>query len=196
MKTRHTVVSATSKRGRHLTPRVGPAVKSEEATKALIATTINRTPEELYDFWRNFENLPKVMEHVESVENLDDSRSRWRVRQSDDKSLEWEAVIINDRPNEMISWRTVEGSEVAHAGSIWFTSAPGDLGTEVKLQVEYDIGSFKEGVAKLLRLSPEQQMREDLRHFKQWMETGELSTTTGQPAGRSEDKSEKYKESK
>jgi uncharacterized membrane protein len=196
MQTRHTSPRTSSRRARVSTSKTKAAVASGEGTKAQIAMTINRSPEELYTFWRNFENLPKVLEHVESIQILDDTRSRWRVRQTEDKFLEWEAVIINDKRNEMISWRTVEGSDVAHAGSIWFNPAPGDLGTEVRLQVDYDLGSLKEGLAKLLRRSPEQQMHEDLRHFKQWMEAGELPTTKGQPAGRSGDKADKYKEAK
>jgi len=158
--------------------------------------TIQRPREELFAFWRNFENLPRVMEHVETVENIDQTRSRWRVRTGKDKVIEWEAEVINEHPNEMIAWRTLEGSEVRHAGSIWFTPAPGGMGTEVKLAVEYEGGAFADAMAKLFRRSPEQQMREDLRRFKQWIEAGEMATARGQPAGRRDSKSEKYTEAK
>jgi uncharacterized membrane protein len=104
--------------------------------------------------------------------------------------------VINERANEMIAWRSLEGSDVQHAGSIWFTPAPGGKGTEVKLAVDYSVGTFADMMAKLLRRSPEQQMREDLRHFKQWMEGGEIPTTKGQPTGRREDTTETYKEAK
>ena len=160
--------------------------------------TINRPAEELFSFWRNFENLPRVMEHVESVRILDSSRSHWVVRRPGNKTIEWDAEIINEHPNELIAWRTLEGSDVHHAGTIRFTPAPGGRGTEVKLAVEYEVagGKFIASLAKLLRRSPEQQMREDLRHFKQIMETGEIPSTVGQPAGRAGEAAEKYEEAK
>jgi uncharacterized membrane protein len=173
-----------------------PSVPGNEGVRTEICTTINRTPEELFTFWRDFENLPLVMKHVETVECLNPKRSHWRVRVSYDKFVEWDAEIINERPNEMLAWRTLEGSDVHHAGSIWFTPAPGELGTEVKLAVEYSAGKFADFMAKIFRRSPQQQMREDLRHFKQIMEAGEIPTTYRQPAGRTEEMYTKYQESK
>lgn len=158
--------------------------------------TINCEPEELFAFWRNFENLPRVMKHVESVTCQDDRHSHWRVWRSEDKQFEWDAEVINERPNELIAWRTLEGSDVHHAGSIRFAPAPGEMGTEVKLAIEYEATGFAVMLAKLARRSPEQQIREDLRHFKQLMETGETPTTQGQPASRSKDVVAKYEESK
>jgi uncharacterized membrane protein len=172
------------------------SVPDGQGTKVEMALTINRKPEELFAFWRNFENLPQVMEHVESVSCDGDKLSHWRVRRSEDKQVEWDAEVINERPNELIAWRTLEGSDVHHAGSIRFTPAPGGLGTEVKLAVEYDASHFADTLVKLVRRSPEQQMREDLRHFKQLMEAGELPTTAGQPAGRTKDVIAKYEEAK
>lgn len=175
-------------------PESKASVPGNEGVKSEIFTTINRTPEELFTFWRNFKNLPLVLKHVESVECMSQERSHWRVRISEDKLIEWDAEIINERPNEMIAWQTLEGSDVQHAGSIWFTPAPGEMGTEVKLAVEYSAGKVTDFVAKILRCSPDQQMREDLRHFKQIMEAGEIPTTLGQSAGRTEDKTKKYGE--
>ena len=160
-----------------------------------ICTTINRSPQELFAFWRNFENLPRIMSHVESVECTDNTHSHWRIR-SKDKVIQWDAVVINERRDEMIAWRTTEGADVEHAGSVWFVPGPGGLGTEVKLAVEYNLSGFADLTAKLFRRSPEQQMREDLRHFKQWMEAGEIPTTFGQSDGRRDDKTEKYEEAK
>lgn len=191
MKERHADIANNRTSARHNQP----AVEGNRGTKVEICTTINRTPGELFSFWRNFENLPRVMTHVESVKCSDDTHSRWRIR-SKDKIIEWDAVVINERRDEMIAWRTAEGADVEHAGSIWFTPGPGGLGTEVKLSVEYNLSGFADFMAKLLRRSPEQQMREDLRHFKQWMEAGEIPTTLGQSAGRREDKIEKYEEAK
>lgn len=136
------------------------------------------------------------MQNVESVQIISDTRSRWRVRRSDDDYLEWEAEVINETPYELIAWRTLENSDVQHAGSIRFSPAPGHLGTEVKLAVEYNTSSFADALAKLARRSPQQQMREDLRHFKQLMEAGEIPTTQGQPACRTKDTVAKYEEAK
>jgi uncharacterized membrane protein len=156
--------------------RSRPSVRSSKGIKAETSIVINRTPEELFGFWRNFENLPRVMDHVESVKCLDETRSHWRVRRSNDKYIEWDAEVINEHPNELIAWRTLEGSDVRHAGTIRFTPAPGGLGTEVKLAVEYEAagGKFADSLAKIFRRSPEQQMREDLRCFKRLMEAGEI----------------------
>lgn len=197
MKPRHS--SSGSGRGTVPARQSRSSVRGGKGTKAEMHMTIQRPREDLFAFWRNFENLPRVMEHVESVECLDEKRSRWRVRTLKDKTVEWESEVINERANEMIAWRTLEGSQVHHAGSIWFTPAPGGLGTEVKLAVEYEGSAFADAIAKLFRRSPEQQMREDLRRFKQWAETGEMATTRGQPAARPDnnfDKYSKYEEAK
>jgi uncharacterized membrane protein len=173
-------------------------VRSGKGVKVEKTVTINRPPEELFAFWRNFENLARVMEHIESVQCLDDKRSHWKARRSDDNFVEWEAQVINERENELIAWESLEGSDVRQAGTVRFTPAPGGLGTEVKLAIEYEVpgGFFTSALAKLSKRSPEQQIQEDLRHFKQLMETGEIPTTAGQPAGRDEDKTEKYEEAK
>lgn len=173
--------------------------KGVKGVKADIGMTINRPAHELYNFWRNFENLPQIMTHIESVECLDSTHSRWRARRTKDDAdsqFEWESEVISDRPGEMIAWRTVVGAAVQHAGSIWFRAAPRDLGTEVKLQVTYESSGFADFLAKLTRRSPSQQMREELRHFKQLMESGELPTTVGQPASRTDDVVAKYQEAK
>jgi uncharacterized membrane protein len=187
-------VAARLESPRHESDNV--SVRDGKGTKVEISMTINCEPEDLFEFWRDFENLPCVMKHVESVSCENGRRSHWRVWRSEDKQIEWDAEVINERPNEMIAWRTLEGSDVQHAGSIWFTPAPGGLGTEVKLAVEYEAGGFADMLAKLVRRSPEQQMREDLRNFKQLMETGEMATTAGQPAGRAKDVIAKYEEAK
>jgi len=156
--------------------RSRPSVRSGQGCKVETSVTIQRRPEELFSFWRDFRNLPRVMEHVERVDVIDDRRSKWHVRRPDGKKLlEWEAEIINEHPNELIAWRTLEGSDVRHAGTIRFAPAPGARGTEVKLAVEYEIagGAFTRSIAKLFRRAPDQQIREDLRHFKQIMESGE-----------------------
>jgi len=185
----------------HRSTRPSPgdaAVRSGKGVKVVKSVTINRQPQELYAFWRNFENLPRVMKHIASVQCLDDNRSHWKARRSDERFVEWDAEVINERENELIAWESLEGSDVRQAGTVRFTAAPGDLGTEVKLTIEYEVpgGFFTNALAKLLKRSPEQQIQEDLRHFKQLMETDEIPTTVGQSAARAEDKTEKYEESK
>jgi len=196
MKPRASAQPSAMNRRHDMAPPTKTVVKGNKGKKVEIATTINRSPTDLFSFWRNFENLPQIMAHVESVTCSDDTHSHWRIRRSEDKVVEWDAVVINEKRDEMIAWRTTEGADVEHAGSVWFTPGPGGLGTEVKLAVEYNISGFADTIAKLFRRSPEQQMREDLRQFKQWMEAGEIATTLGQSAGRREDKTEKYEEAK
>ncbi|HMJ91770.1 MAG TPA: SRPBCC family protein [Candidatus Acidoferrum sp.] len=177
MKPRHsTTEEGTSLVHEHVPARRSrPSVHGNKGTRVEKVVTINRRPEELFSFWRNFENLPRVMEHIESVECQDRRRSHWRLRWPKNKVVEWDAEIINEHPNELIAWRTLEGSDVQHAGSIRFTPAPGARGTEVKLAVEYETSKFANFLAKVFRRSPEQQIEEDLRRFKQLMEGGETT---------------------
>jgi uncharacterized membrane protein len=140
------------------------------------ASTINRPVEEVYAFWRRFENFPRFMRHLESVERIDDRRSRWRARAPAGTSVTWEAEITDERENEFIAWRSIEGSQVMHQGSVSFQRAPGARGTEVRASLEYapPAGSLGRGVAWLFGEEPSQQIRDDLRRFKQLLETGEV----------------------
>jgi uncharacterized membrane protein len=147
--------------------------------------TISKPAEELYTFWRNFENLPKFMRHVKSVQKIDDQRSHWVAEAPLGMSVEWDAEIINDEPNRVIAWRSLGGAEVDNAGSVRFVAAPGDRGTQVKVVMDYIPPAGKAGavIAKLLGKDPESMVREDLRNFKRLMETGEIPTIQGQPRG-------------
>lgn len=138
--------------------------------------TVNRGVEEVYDFWRNFENLPRFMRHLESVKTLDNGRSLWKARAPMGATVEWEAEMTEDRPSELISWRSLPGSQVRNAGTVRFTSAPGGRGTEVRVDLEYAPPAGKVGamVAMLFREEPGQQVHDDLRSFKQVMEIGEI----------------------
>ncbi|MDQ6832347.1 MAG: SRPBCC family protein [Chloroflexota bacterium] len=148
--------------------------------------TINKPIEEIYRFWRNFENLPRFMDHLESVRVTDDTHSHWKAKGPAKKSVEWDAVIINDIANEVIAWKSTD-AQVANAGSVRFRSAPDGRGTEVTVNLEYEPPAGKAGmlVAKIFREEPTQQVQDALRHFKQVMEAGEIATTNGQPTGRS-----------
>jgi uncharacterized membrane protein len=163
------------------------SVKSDEGIKVEKSVTINRSPAELYQFWRKFENLPQFMRHLEAVRVIDATRSHWVAAAPAGTTVEWDAEIINDKPNELIAWRSLEGSDVANAGSVHFEEQANGRGTVVKVALRYAPPAGRLGalVAKLFGEEPERQVEEDLRRFKQLMETGEIVTTEGQPAGRS-----------
>ena len=148
--------------------------------------TVNAAPEALYSFWRNFENLPRFMENLESVEVIDSKRSRWVADGPAGIDAEWEAEIINEVPNELIGWRSVEGSRVDNAGSVHFTPATGGRGTEVKVVLRYDPPGGKVGalISRMLGEEPDWQVQEDLRRLKMLIETGEIATIEDQPSGR------------
>ena len=141
------------------------------------AITVKRSPQELYAFWRDFRNLPRFMRHLQSVEVLDDRRSRWTTRGPMGSSISWEAEIVDDQPNRQIAWRSVDGSRVDTSGVVWFVPAPGGRGTEVHVALHYvpPLGVVGATVAKLFGESAEQQIQDDLRIFKQVMETGQIT---------------------
>jgi uncharacterized membrane protein len=136
--------------------------------------TINRSPEDLYQFWHKLENLPKFMAHLESVRNLGLGRSHW-IAKAPVGTVEWDAEIINDRENELIAWQSLEGATVPNAGSVWFT--PIGNATEVKVSLDYNPPAGKLGaiIAKWFGEEPEVQIQQDLRSFKEVMETAEVA---------------------
>ncbi|HTL31202.1 MAG TPA: SRPBCC family protein, partial [Tepidisphaeraceae bacterium] len=138
------------------------------------AFTVNKPAEELFRFWRNFENLPQFMSHLESVEKLGENRSRWTATGPAGSQVSWEAEIINEEPNRVIAWRSLSGSDVDNSGSVRFVDAPGDRGTEVRVVLDYipPAGRLGKLVAMLFGEAPEQTIKEDLRNFKRIMETG------------------------
>jgi uncharacterized membrane protein len=140
------------------------------------AITINRPRNEVYGFWHSFENLPRFMAHLQSVDVLGANRSRWKARAPAGATVEWEAETLEDRANELIAWRSLENAAVPNSGSVRFRDAPGNRGTEVLVELRYDPPGGKLGalVAKLFGEEPEQQVKGDLRRFKQVMETGEI----------------------
>lgn len=144
-------------------------------------TTINRPLEEVYRFWRNFENFPRFIRNLESVQAIDERRSRWRAKAPAGMSVEWEAEIVQEVPDEWIAWRSVKGSDVDNSGSVRFTRAPGARGTELRVQMQYSppAGALGRGVAWLFGKDPEQQIREDLHRVKQLIETGEIPISEG-----------------
>jgi uncharacterized membrane protein len=149
------------------------------------SVTINQPVEILYRFWRNLENLPRFMRHLESVERVTDTLSRWRAKGPAGSTIEWNAEIINEVANQVIGWRSIEGSDVVSAGSVNFDDAGPGRGTRVRVRLQYSPPGGKLGaaVAKLLGRDAGSEIREDLRQFKQILETGEIPTTAGQPRG-------------
>jgi len=146
--------------------------------------TINRPRQEVYRFWRDLENLPRFMQHLESVRVIGGQRSHW-VAKAPVGKVEWDAEIVAERENELIAWRSLEGSEIRSEGSVRFVDAPADRGTELSVELEYEApgGSLGATVAKLLGEEPTQQIRDDLRRFKQVMETGEVVLSDGSLEG-------------
>jgi uncharacterized membrane protein len=147
---------------------------------------VSKSPEECYRFWRSFENLPRFMQSLESVRQLDERRSRWVAKGLMATRLEWTSEITTDRPGEEVAWRTLDDSGAANAGSVRFEAAPAGRGTIVRVSLHYSPrgGALGAGLVRLLGHDPQSRIREDLRRFKQVMETGEIPTTRGQPAGR------------
>jgi uncharacterized membrane protein len=158
----------------------GRGIKVEEIV------TINRPVLEVYRFWRNFENLPRFMDHLESVTVIDDTRSHWVAKGPAGTRIEWDAVIHNEVEDELIAWRSLPGAEVNNAGSVHFTPTPDGTGTDVRVVLGYEPPAGKLGatVAKLLGEEPSQQVADDLRRFKQVMDSGEVFAGTRSQAGR------------
>ncbi|MHA3772982.1 SRPBCC family protein [Verrucomicrobiota bacterium sgz303538] len=170
-----------------LSGRGGFGLRQRGAIHVSRTITINRSPEEVYQFWRNFENLPRFMKYLESVTTSGDRRSHWVAKGPAGVTVEWDAEILEDRSNELISWRSLPGSDVETSGSVHFKPAPGNRGTLVKVEMDYlpPAGRLGAKVAKMLGRDPGHEMQMDIYRFKQVMETGQVTTTDGQPAGRS-----------
>jgi len=140
--------------------------------------TINKPRAELYAFWRDFRNLPRFMENVESVA-VEGDRTVWTISAPMGRSVKLETEIVEERENELIAWRSVEGSEIDAEGRVTFRDAPKDRGTRVEAIVAYKppAGELGRLVAKLFRREPEMQGRHELKRFKMLMETGEIASS-------------------
>jgi uncharacterized membrane protein len=153
----------------------GTGARRSRSVEVRRAITIERPSEEVYRFWRNFENLPRFMQHLQSVQVLDDRRSHWKARAPAGTTVEWDAEIIEDRPDELIAWRAVDNADVPNTGTVEFVPAP-KRGTEVRVHLRYEVpgGRLSATIAKLFGEEPEIQIASDLRRFKQVMELGEV----------------------
>lgn len=149
------------------------------------SVTIARPAQDLYAFWRDFANLPRIMRHLKSVEVLSGDRSHWVAKGPMNTSVEWDAIITEDTPGRRIAWRSLEDAEVPNEGWVEFNRAPAGQGTEVQVSLSYDppLGPIGKAVAWLFGEEPNQQVREDLQRFQQLMETGEAASIDDQPSG-------------
>lgn len=161
--------------------------RMKDGTRVQASVTVNRRVDEAYRFWHDFENLPRFMHHLESVHVTGDRRSRWTAKAPGGRSVEWEAEVVDDRPNEMIMWRSIDGAKVPNSGCVRFMPAAGGRGTEVRVELGYSVpgGPFSANLAKVFGEHPGQQVCDDLRRFKQVIETGDVVKSDGSPHGTS-----------
>lgn len=171
-------------------PSHEPSAEPEEYSSRSIhveeAVTIMKGADELYSFWRNLENLPRFMSHLKEVKQLDQKRSRWIARGPLNLPVEWEAEIINEEPGKLIAWKSMGSAMVDSSGSVRFLEQGDDRGTEVRVTLDYipPAGRIGATIAKLFGREPEQEIRKDLRRFKQLHEAGEIATNAaGEPRG-------------
>jgi len=161
------------------------SIAQGQGVKVEACLTVNRSRHELFQFWRHFENLPRFMHHLQSVRSTGPNRSHWSVNGLLGAPVEWEAEIVNERPDELIAWRSLEGSLVSTAGSVHFRDADNGRGTVIEVELRYDApgGAAGAAVAGFFGRAPEQLIREDLERFKQMMEQ-HSSQRDGQSVGK------------
>jgi len=167
---------------------LGPqaSIPAQHGVRVEETITVRRPREELFRYWRDLSNLPRVMSHLKSVETRGDRHSHWVASGPLGINVEWDAEIITERENELIGWRSVGDSDVDTAGSVHFTQAPGGEGTEVRVLLKYDppAGKVGDAINRLLGESPAQQIREDLQRYKQALETQSAHAHEGGRKGR------------
>ena len=163
----------------------GPGRPGPLALQASV--TVNKSPEETYAFWRDLTNLPRFMQHLESVTPVadGDGRSHWVAKAPLGTSVSWDAEITSEEPGRRLAWKSLPGGRIDNSGTVHFAEAPGDRGTEVKVVLHYDIpgGRLGRAIARIAGENPVQQVRDDLRRFKQVIETGDIVRTDGLPGG-------------
>jgi len=165
--------------------RARTRVTEEGEVEVRAAITVRRSPEEVFAFWHAFENWPRFMAHLDSVQVLGDGRSHWRTKAPLGRIVEWDAETVEDRPTELIAWRALPGADVENSGVVRFAPAAAGQGTEIRLDLRYRApgGIVGSTLAKLFGEEPEQQAKDDLRRFKQVLEAGEVVRSDGSPEG-------------
>ena len=164
---------------------LGRAGGGSGAIRMTRSVVVNRPREELYRFWRDFENLPRFMYHLRAVRAAGPGISHWVANGPAGTTVEWDSRITADTENELIGWQSLEGADVWNAGSVRFESRAGNRGTIVRVDLEYRPpgGIAGKVIATLFNESPEQQIYDDLHRFKQIVETGEVVRSDGSPEG-------------
>jgi uncharacterized membrane protein len=149
-------------------------------------TTVSRPPDEVYDFWRRLDQLPRFMAHLDEVRITGPRTSHWKASAPFDKQVEWDAEITQEVPGQLIAWRSVDGADIDNSGEVRFTPAPGGRGTEIHVTLRYDIpaGPLGKAAARYFGEEPHQQLDDDLRRAKQIAETGEVIRSEGAPGGK------------
>jgi uncharacterized membrane protein len=166
------------------------AVRSRRGGDASVeltgTTTVRKEPGQVYAFWRRLDNLATFMAHVDDVTTSSAQRSAWTVSAPFGRTVQWEAEIVEDVPGERLAWRSLPGADVSNEGSVELVPAPGDRGTEVRVTIRYSApgGRLGRAVARFAGEEPHQQLDDDLRRFKQVMETGEVVRSEGAPLGK------------
>ncbi len=151
------------------------ALGNSRGINVLEGVTLNRSLEELYRFWRNLENLPQFMRHLDGVEKITDTISHWRAKGPAGVAVEWDAEVYNEVPNKLIAWRSLEGSDVVSAGSVNFDRAASGMATRVTVHLQYSppLGKVGAAIARLFGADAATEIREDLQRFKQMVEAGQ-----------------------
>jgi uncharacterized membrane protein len=156
---------------------IGVSTSTDEVTMEK-SVTVYRPREDVYGFWRRFENLPKFMEHLDSVRSTGPGRTHWKASGPGGISMEWDAEITGEEEGKEISWKSVDGADIDNGGTVDFRDAPGGRGTEVHVRVSYRPpgGSIGRTAATFADFVTSQMLEEDLKRFKQVLETGEITT--------------------
>ena len=137
-----------------------------------VSSIIDKPVNEVYTFWRDFENLPKFMSHIESVKPLSFTTSQWTANgPAGVGKISWNAEIVKDEQDRLISWNSLPDSSIKNAGKVVFR--PSGNGTEIIVTISYHapLGIAGEGAAKLLNPYFEKLVREDLENFKTYLES-------------------------
>ncbi len=176
-------------------PGANATIQYQEGIRVDRSITINASRETVYSFWRNLENLPRFMKHVQCVKKIDDKHSHWLVEGPAGQNIEWDAEIINEIPNELVAWRSLPGASVMNAGTVRFEHATAGRGTKVSVALQYDPPAGQVGVivAKLFGKDPAHEVEMELHRLKNILEAGEIPTSEGQPAGRTDAQAEQAK---
>jgi uncharacterized membrane protein len=149
-------------------------------------TTVTQSPDEVFNFWSRFDRFPSFMAHVDDVEMTGPRTSHWKVSAPFDREVEWDAETTDQVAGSRLSWRSTEGADVANSGEVRFVLAPDGASTEVHVTLRYDAPGegLGKALAKYFGEDPSQHLDDDLRRFKQVIETGEVVRSDGAPWGK------------